>query len=72
IAVDAVAEGVQLEPDSISEAANHARSAQAFMLGLMQEKTPSAHYNTQLVTAAVKMSKDLSQLEAVETYDVTN
>ncbi|WP_411063259.1 DNA circularization N-terminal domain-containing protein [Vibrio rotiferianus] len=71
IAVDAVAEGVQLEPDSISEAANHARSAQAFMLGLMGEEPPSTHYNTQLVTAAVKMSENLTELEAVDTYDVT-
>lgn len=71
VAVDAVANGVQQEPDSISEAANHSRSAQSSLLKLLTEESPSSHYNTQLVTASVKMNKSLTELEASDIYDVT-
>ncbi|MGF1842281.1 DNA circularization N-terminal domain-containing protein [Vibrio clamense] len=70
-AVDAVAGGVQAEPDSESEAVDNSRNAQALMLALVKDNAPSSHYNVQMVTAAVKMSKDLAELEKADSFDIT-
>ncbi|WED23497.1 DNA circularization N-terminal domain-containing protein [Vibrio sp. JC009] len=70
-AVDSVADGVQAEPDSPSEAVDNSRNAQALMLNQMKEGAPSDHYNVQMVTGAVKMSKDLTKLEQSDSFDIT-
>ena len=70
-AIDSVAEGVQSEPDSESEAVDNSRSAQRLMLGEVKSDSPTKHHNVQLVTGAVKMSKDITQLEANDRFDIT-
>jgi len=70
-AIDSVAEGVQSEPDSESEAVDNSRSAQRLMLSEVKSESPTKHYNVQLVTGAVKMSKDITQLEANDSFDIT-
>ena len=68
--IDSVAEAVRSEPDSENEAVDNSRAAQATMLSAVEPETPSAHYNVQMVTAAVKMSKDIAALEQDETFSV--
>lgn len=70
-AIDSVAEGVQSEPGSESEAVDNSRSAQRLMLGEVKSESPTNHHNVQLVTGAVKMSKDITQLEANDSFDIT-
>lgn len=70
-AVDTVSEGVQAEPDSESEAVDNSRSAQALMLGEVKPESPTKHHNVQLVTGAVKMSKDVTNLEANDSFEIT-
>lgn len=70
-AVDSVAAGVQAEPDSESEAVDNSRSAQRLMLGELKSDSPTQHHNVQLVTGAVKMSKDISELETNDRFDIT-
>lgn len=70
-AVDAVADGVQSEPSSASEAVDNSRNAQTLLLGQVKDKPTSNHHNVQMVTAAVKVSKDIAELEKEERFDVT-
>ncbi|WP_075990095.1 DNA circularization N-terminal domain-containing protein [Vibrio fluvialis] len=70
-AVDRVAEGVQSEPDSDSEAVDNARTAQQLMLGQVKEDAVTPHYNIQMVTGAVKVSKDVTRLEKQDQFDIT-
>ncbi|GIC79482.1 DNA circularization N-terminal domain-containing protein [Moritella sp. F3] len=70
--IDSVANAVRSEPDSENEAVDNSRTAQATMLAAVNIETPSAHYNVQMVTAAVKMSKDIATLEQDETFSVIN
>ena len=69
-AVNAVSNGVQSESGSQSEAVDNSRSAQNLMLSQVKTDTPSNHYNVQMVTAAVKMSKDLAELEKADSFEV--
>ena len=68
--IDSIANAVRSEPDSENEAVDNSRAAQATMLAAVNTETPSAHYNVQMVTAAVKMSKDIAILEQDETFSV--
>ncbi|ROO49131.1 DNA circularization N-terminal domain-containing protein [Vibrio crassostreae] len=68
---DAVADGIQSEPDSESEAVDNARSVQQLLLSQVQANAPTQYHNMQMVTGAVKMSKDIINLEKGETYDIT-
>ncbi len=70
-AVDTVADCVQSEAGSDSEAVDNARNAQQLLLNQMKEEAPSSHYNTQMVMAAVKVSKDLVTLEKEDSFDIT-
>ncbi|EPW3765416.1 DNA circularization N-terminal domain-containing protein [Vibrio fluvialis] len=70
-AVDRVAEGVQSEPDSDSEAVDNARTAQQLMLGQVKEDAVIPHHNIQMVTGAVKVSKDVTRLEKQDQFDIT-
>lgn len=70
-AVDAVADGVQSEPSSASEAIDNSRNAQTLLLGQVKDKPTSNHHNVQMVTAAVKVSKDIAEQEKEERFDVT-
>ncbi|WP_038222720.1 DNA circularization N-terminal domain-containing protein [Vibrio mediterranei] len=70
-AFDSVAEGVQSEPASESEAVDNSRSAQKLLLGEVKEDNPTQHHNVQVVTGAVKMSKDITDLEKADTFDIT-
>ncbi|ENB2052511.1 DNA circularization N-terminal domain-containing protein [Vibrio fluvialis] len=70
-AVDRVAEGVQSEPDSDSEAVDNARTAQQLMLGQVKEDAVTPHHNIQMVTGAVKVSKDVTRLEKQDQFDIT-
>ncbi|ELV8553698.1 DNA circularization N-terminal domain-containing protein [Vibrio fluvialis] len=70
-AVDRVAEGVQAEPDSDSEAVDNARTAQQLMLGQVKEDAVTHHHNLQMVTGAVKVSKDVTRLEKQDQFDIT-
>lgn len=70
-AVDTVSEGVQSEPDSESEAVDNSRNAQALMLGEVKADSPAKHHNVQMVTGAVKMSKDIANLETNDSFDIT-
>ncbi|MGI2874487.1 DNA circularization N-terminal domain-containing protein [Vibrio fluvialis] len=70
-AVDRVAEGVQSEPDSDSEAVDNARTAQQLMLGQVKEDAATPHHNIQMVTGAVKVSKDVTRLEKQDHFDIT-
>ncbi|MBY8138917.1 DNA circularization N-terminal domain-containing protein [Vibrio fluvialis] len=70
-AVDRVAEGVQSEPDSDSEAVDNARTAQQLMLSQVKEDTVTPHHNIQMVTGAVKVSKDVTRLEKQDQFDIT-
>lgn len=69
-AVDTVSEGVQAEPDSESEAVDNSRIAQALILGQVKPESPTQHHNVQLVTGAVKMSKDVTNLEANDSFEI--
>ncbi|NAW58749.1 MULTISPECIES: DNA circularization N-terminal domain-containing protein [unclassified Vibrio] len=71
-AVDAVARGVQSEPTSASEAVDNARTAQALLLKQVKPDTTTAYYNVQMVTGAIKVSKDLNTLEKDAAFDVTD
>ncbi|WED29888.1 DNA circularization N-terminal domain-containing protein [Vibrio sp. DW001] len=70
-AINAVADGVQAEPTSVSEAVDNSRCASALMLGLVKDNAPTTHHNVQVVTGAIKMSKDVTELEASDSFDVT-
>ncbi|MBY7767708.1 DNA circularization N-terminal domain-containing protein [Vibrio fluvialis] len=70
-AVDRVAEGVQSQPDSDSEAVDNARTAQQLMLGQVKEDAITPHHNIQMVTGAVKVSKDVTRLEKQDQFDIT-
>ena len=70
-AVDSVASGIQAQPHSASEAVDNARSAQALMLGQVKDSATTHHFNVQMTTAAVKVSKDITELEKVDAFDVT-
>ena len=70
-AVQAVADGVQSVGSTVNEAVDHSRNAQSTLLNMMDETSPSTHFNTQLVTAATKMSHSLKALESLETFTVT-
>ncbi|WP_418114377.1 DNA circularization N-terminal domain-containing protein [Vibrio scophthalmi] len=70
-AVNSVADGVQSEPTFINEAVDNSRSAQTLMLGQVEENATTKHHNVQMVTAAVKMNKDITELEKADTFDVT-
>lgn len=71
VAVDALASGIQVQPHSASEAVDNARSAQALMLGQIKDSATTHHFNVQMTTAAVKVSKDITELEKVDAFDVT-
>ncbi|MCE7630238.1 hypothetical protein LZT04_20520, partial [Vibrio fluvialis] len=64
-------EGVQSEPDSDSEAVDNARTAQQLMLGQVKEDAVTPHHNIQMVTGAVKVSKDVTRLEKQDQFDLT-
>lgn len=70
ITIDSVASAVRSEDTPDNEAVDSSRTAQATMLKAINPDTPSAHYNVQMVTAAVKMSKDIATLESDDTYSV--
>ncbi|EPA8364731.1 hypothetical protein ACQ676_000206 [Vibrio fluvialis] len=70
-AVDRVAEGVQSEPDSDSEAVDNARTAQQLMLSQVKEDAVTPHHNIQMVTGAVKVSKDVTRLEKQDHFYIT-
>lgn len=70
-AVNAVAEGVQSEPSSGNAAADNSRSAQALLIGQVKADTPTQHHNVQMATGAVKMNRDITQLEQSATFDLT-
>ena len=65
-----MADGVQAEPASASEAVDRSRNTQALMLKQVKDDSPTNHYNVQMVTGAIKMSKDLSELEKVDHFNV--
>ncbi|MFA0551914.1 DNA circularization N-terminal domain-containing protein [Vibrio lentus] len=69
--VNAVADGVQAEPNSSNEAVDNSRSAQALLLGEVKPDTPTQHHNVQMVTGAVKMNKDITHLEKGDRFDIT-
>jgi len=69
--VDAVANALKYLSDSPSEAVDNSRNAQNLMLNQIDSKSPTSHFNVQMVTAAVKMSKDLHDIEKTEKFDVT-
>ncbi|MUK70183.1 DNA circularization N-terminal domain-containing protein [Aliivibrio fischeri] len=70
--VDSVADAVRSEPDSENEAIDNSRAAQSSMLAAIDPNAPSAHYNVQVVTAAVKMSKTVATLEQENEFDIVN
>jgi len=70
-AVDSVADGIQSEPNSASEAVDNSRSAQTLLLGQVKDQPTTSHHNVQMVTAAVKVSKDITELEKNDQFDVT-
>lgn len=70
-ATTAVADGVQSEPSSVSEAVDNSRTAQALMLKQVSNNTTTHHYNMQMMTGAIRMSKDLTTLEQESRFDVT-
>lgn len=70
-AVDAVAEGVRSEPESKSEAVDNSRNAQRLLLEQVKETPTTHHYNVLIVTGALKMSKDIAELEKEDHFDVT-
>ncbi|MCE7567929.1 DNA circularization N-terminal domain-containing protein [Aliivibrio fischeri] len=70
--VDSVADAVRFEPDSENEAVDNSRAAQSSMLAAIDPNAPSAHYNVQMVTAAVKMSKTVATLEQENEFDIVN
>ncbi|MUK91671.1 hypothetical protein GNP80_04340 [Aliivibrio fischeri] len=70
--VDSVADAVCSEPDSENEAIDNSRAAQSSMLAAIELNAPSAHYNVQMVTAAVKMSKTVATLEQEKEFDIVN
>lgn len=70
-AMDSVADGLQAEPTSESEAVDNARNAQALLLSKIQNNSTTEHHNIQLVTGAVKMSKDLVELEKTDSFGVS-
>ncbi|MUJ21344.1 DNA circularization N-terminal domain-containing protein [Aliivibrio fischeri] len=70
--VDSVADAVRSEPDSENEAIDNSRAAQSNMLAAIDLNAPSAHYNVQMVTAAVKMSKTVATLEQENEFDIVN
>ncbi|MEZ9627476.1 DNA circularization N-terminal domain-containing protein [Aliivibrio fischeri] len=70
--VDSVADAVRSEPDSENEAIDNSRAAQSSMLTAIDLNAPSAHYNVQMVTAAVKMSKTVATLEQENEFDIVN
>jgi prophage DNA circulation protein len=53
-----------------SEAVDNSRMAQVAMLELIVLDVPSAHFNVQLVVAAVLMSKDIAELTQRDGFDV--
>lgn len=70
-AVDTVATNVRTEPTSPNQVVDNSRSAQAFMLNPVKADSPTSHFNTQMVTGAVKISRDLSELERANSFDIT-
>lgn len=71
-AVNAVANVVQSEPDSESEAVDNSRTAQQQLLKQVKDDAVSPHYNIQMVTAAIKVSKDLVKIEKEDSFDVSS
>lgn len=71
-AVSSVADGVQSEDDSESEAVDNSRNAQQLLLNQVKDDAVSPHYNIQVVTGAIKVSKDLVKLEKEDRFDVTS
>ena len=70
-AMDAVADGVQSEPSSGNDAVDNSRSAQALLIGEVKANAPTQHHNVQMVTGAVKVSKDITYLEKNDSFDIT-
>ena len=68
--IDSVANAVRSEADSENEAVDNSRTAQVKMLAGINMEAPSAHYNVQMITAAIKMSKDIATLEQHNTFSV--
>ncbi len=68
--IDSIASAVRSEPNSKNEAVDNSRTAQKTMLSAINPSTPTAHYNVQMVTAAVKMSKDIAVLEQDDAFDI--
>ena len=62
---------VQSESKSDSEAVDNSRNAQKQLLEQVSDDAVSPHYNIQMVTGAVQMSQDLTTLEKEESFDVT-
>ncbi|PNH98446.1 DNA circularization N-terminal domain-containing protein [Vibrio diazotrophicus] len=70
-AVDMVINALQSEKDSESEAIDNSRNAQQQLLKQVNDDAVTPHYNIQMVTGAIKASKDLTSLEKEESFDVT-
>ncbi|WP_295898953.1 DNA circularization N-terminal domain-containing protein [uncultured Vibrio sp.] len=70
-AFDVVADAVQALPDSDSEAIDNSRNAQSLILSEVKPDSPTQYHNVQMVTAAVKMNKDITTLEAGDHFDIT-
>ncbi|KPU82625.1 hypothetical protein JI57_03960 [Psychromonas sp. PRT-SC03] len=70
--IDSVANAIHVDASPSNEAVDNSRAAQSMMLELVDEASPSTHYNTQLVVASVKMSNDIARIEPQESFDVVN
>ncbi|PNH90259.1 hypothetical protein C1M56_03060 [Vibrio diazotrophicus] len=70
-AVDMVTNALQSEKESESEAIDNSRNAQQQLLKQVNDDAVTPHYNIQMVTGAIKASKDLTSLEKDESFDVT-
>ncbi|MDD9158565.1 hypothetical protein PVK64_20630, partial [Aliivibrio sp. S4TY2] len=68
--VRSVAKAVRSEARSVSQAVDPVRIAQASMLDLIDPLAPTAHFNRQLVIAAVLMNNDIEALTPRDTFDV--
>ncbi len=68
--VASVAKAVRTESHAGNEAVNNARMGQASMLELIDPDAPCAHFNVQLVIAAVLMNKDIAELIERDSFDV--
>mgnify|MGYP000400953395 CR=1 FL=1 len=68
--VRSVAKAIRSEAHSVSQAVDPVRIAQASMLDLIDPLVPTAHFNRQLVIAAILMNKDIETLTPRDTFDV--